>query len=224
MRIAGPGKASFRIGGLVAVGLLLCSLPPTLLAQEAPSEPAVAALVAKGDWDGLRRLGRGVLPVMARLYSQKDVQRRAALADGFYALGWESPEAKQALTRDLQTADARLRISVQYALGRVSGEADVVDALLRTMRSDPSPLFRDKAACALSYDQTHLSEAGKVRLYAGLIAALEDDDIQVRAFAIQTLQIHTGQTKGFRAFLPPERRARAVLEWQKWLAEYRAQL
>ena len=45
---------------------------------------------------------------------------------------------------------------MQWALGRVSDDPAVVDVLLENMRNDPNPLFRDKAACALAYDQIHL--------------------------------------------------------------------
>ena len=46
---------------------------------------------------------------------------------------------------------------MQWALGRVSDDPDVVDVLLENMQNDPCPLFRDKAACALAYDQIHLA-------------------------------------------------------------------
>jgi len=50
-------------------------------------------------------------------------------------------------------------MSVQYALGRVSSDVSVVDALLDNMQNDALLLFRDKAACALAYDQVHLTPA-----------------------------------------------------------------
>ena len=92
------------------------------------------------------------------------------------------------------------------------------------MQDDPQPLFRDKAACALAYDQIHLAPAQKVRLFEGLIQALDDEKVQVRQIALQALQILTGQTKGFHPVAPPEARRRAVEEWKRWLAEYRANL
>ena len=49
-----------------------------------------------------------------------------------------------------------------------------MDVLLDNMRNDANPLFRDKAACALAYDQIHLTEKQKVRLYEGLINSLND--------------------------------------------------
>jgi hypothetical protein len=122
--------------------------------------------------------------------------------------------------RDVHTSDQELRISVQYALGRVSNDPAVVDAVLENMQEDANPLFRDKAACALAYDQVHLTEAQKVRLFTGLIHALDDSKPQVRAIAIQALAIHTGQRKGFAPDADPSARAAAVAQWQEWLRRY----
>jgi len=100
----------------------------------------------------------------------------------------------------------------------------VVDVLLHNMTDDPNPVFRDKAACALAYDQIHLSEAEKVRIYEGLIRALASEEPQVRSIAIQALQVHTGQTKGFIPIASPEKRRESIARWQRWLAEYKANL
>jgi hypothetical protein len=83
-------------------------------------------------------------------------------------------EARRALLADVHTADSNLRLQVQWALGRVSDDPAAVDVLLDNMRNDPVPLFRDKAACALAYDQIHLAPARKLRLLEGLIGALDD--------------------------------------------------
>jgi hypothetical protein len=99
-----------------------------------------------------------------------------------------------------------------------------VDTLLANMRSDPNPLFRDKAACALAYDQVHLSEQQKVRLFGGLIEALGDDKYDVRHIALLALQIHTGQTKGFDPGASPADRERKVKVWQTWLEQYKSGL
>ena len=101
------------------------------------------------------------------------------------------------LLQDIHTQNEKLRLQVQWALGRVSDDTQVVDILAGIMRDDPNALFRDKAACALAYDQIHLTEKQKVQLYGKLIDALSDPKPQVRAIAIQALSIHTGQTKGF---------------------------
>jgi HEAT repeat protein len=135
-----------------------------------------------------------------------------------------SEEAEEALMRDVHTGNPDLRLAVQYALGRVSDAPEVVDTLLDTLQNDGNPLFRDKAACALAYDQVHLNPAQKVRVYEGLIQALSSPMAQVRAVSIQALSILTGQTKGFHYLLDEERRERSIAMWEKWLEEYRGKL
>lgn len=149
---------------------------------------------------------------------------KARAAQTLYELGWESPDAKRALMKDVHTGNQDLRLQVQWALGRVSNDEDVVEALLANMRSDPSPLFRDKAGCALAYDQIHLSERQKVRLFGGLIEALRDDKYDVRRIALLALQIHTGQTKGFDPGASSSDREQKVRVWQAWLEQYKSGL
>jgi hypothetical protein len=123
---------------------------------------------------------------------------------------------------DVHTKNQSLRLQVQYALGRVSDDGDVVEVLLDNMQNDANPLFRDKAACALAYDQIHLTEKQKVRLYEGLINALSDPKVDVRSIARLALRIQTGQTKRFKATGSSTERELAVREWKKWLEEYRS--
>jgi len=184
----------------------------------------VAELVASNDAEALRGLGPKALPEMVRLYKAGDTAQRTRIANLFYQLSWKSPEAVDILIPDVRTQDPELRIAVQYALGRVSDDPRVVEALLRNMTQDPNPLFRDKAACALAYDQVHLSEAEKVRLYEGLIEALASEELQIRAIAIQALHIHTGQAKGFLPNAPLEMRQKSIEQWKRWLAEYKENL
>ena len=113
---------------------------------------------------------------------------------------------------------------MQWALGRVSDDPAVVDVLLDNMRNDPLPLFRDKAACALAYDQVHLTPAQKLRLFEGLIGALDDPKLQVRQVAIQALSILTHQTKGYAPGSDEAARTVSVAAWRRWLDEYRANL
>ena len=174
--------------------------------------------------DRLRALGPAVMPVMAQIYTASDEAGRTRIASTFYQLGWPSQEAYEALIGDIRTTNPKLRLQVQWALGRVSGEDEVVDTLLGIMRNDKSALFRDKAACALAYDQVHLNEEQKADLYGGLIKGLNDPKPQVRKISIQALKIHTGQTKGFKPAASESQRARSVQEWREWLAEYRANL
>jgi len=194
-------------------------------ARAAVVDPArLRAAALAGDWKQIQPMGTGALPELARLYQASPEKDRATIAYVFYNLGWKSPEAKRVLMADVHTQNQTLRLQVQWALGRVSDDADVVDVLLQNMQNDPQPLFRDKAACALAYDQIHLAPAQKARLFEGLVQALDDDKPQVRQIAVQALQILTGQTKGFHPMADPESRRRAVEEWKRWLVEYRANL
>ena len=198
-------------------------------ASPSPAAPLVdegrlrAAAVA-GDWQPVKAMGPDALPALVRVYTSSSVAERANVASVFYHLGWKSPEAKRALMADVHTTDQALRLQVQWALGRVSDDPDVVDVLLANMRNDPVPLFRDKAACALAYDQIHLAPAQRLRLFEGLVHALDDEKPQVRQIAIQALHVLTGQTKGYVAGAEPATRGKAVGEWKRWLAEYRANL
>jgi len=201
---------------------LLFMAVPARAAVVDPARLRAAALA--GDWKQIQPMGTGALPELARLYQASPEKDRATIAYVFYNLGWKSPEAKRVLMADVHTQNQTLRLQVQWALGRVSDDADVVDVLLQNMQNDPQPLFRDKAACALAYDQIHLAPAQKARLFEGLVQALDDDKPQVRQIAVQALQILTGQTKGFHPMADPESRRRAVEEWKRWLVEYRANL
>jgi len=201
---------------------LLFMVVPARAAVVDPARLRAAALA--GDWKQIQPMGTGALPELARLYQASPEKDRATIAYVFYNLGWKSPEAKRVLMADVHTQNQTLRLQVQWALGRVSDDADVVDVLLQNMQNDPQPLFRDKAACALAYDQIHLAPAQKARLFEGLVQALDDDKPQVRQIAVQALQILTGQTKGFHPMADPESRRRAVEEWKRWLVEYRANL
>lgn len=184
----------------------------------------VVQFVERNDLAGLRALGASALPELVRLYEAGDESRRITLAGIFYQLGSRSEDAERVLLRDAHTANPTLRIGVQYALGRVSDDPKVIDTLLDILQHDASPVFRDKAACALAYDQIHLTEAQKVRLYEGLIDALSSPKGQVQAISIQALSILTGQDKGFRRFDPPEKKQKSIEVWRRWLAEYRANL
>jgi HEAT repeat protein len=194
------------------------------LAGPAPTASLAQAIEAD-DIGAIKAMGPSMMPDLARLYAaEPDEQRRQRLATVFYRLGWRSEEARAALMKDVHTPNQGLRISVQYALGRVSDDVSVVDVLLDNMQNDGSIVFRDKAACALAYDQVHLTPAQKVRLFEGLIHALDDPKPDVRRISALVLQIQTGQDKGFRFSDPPEARGRAVEAWRRWLAEYRSQL
>lgn len=209
----------------VLTGLLLFLLSLPMARAGEVSYGAVAELLGPPvQIDRLRALGPDILPHLAAIYGTADETARTDIARTFYRLGWQSPEAYAALMQDIHTGNPQLRLQVQWALGRVSGEDEVVDTLLEIMRHDDNALFRDKAACALAYDQIHLSEAQKVALYSGLIDGLSDPTPQVRSIAIQALQIHTGQTKGYVATASDRERERSIREWRRWLDNYRASL
>jgi len=206
--------------GLTLVVIVLSA--SSLIAVSEADEAKIQALVMQRNITELKAMGPGILPVLIRMYPVSDESRKAAIAGILYGLGWKSPEAKTVLMADVHTPNQNLRLDVQYALGRVSSDVDVVDVLLDNMRNDANPLFRDKAACALAYDQIHLTEKQKVHLYEGLIGALDDPKLDVRSIAALALNIQTGQTKGFNANAAPAQRQVAIQEWRKWLDEYRS--
>src|SRR3954447_3495819 len=137
-----------------------------------PSEAQVRKALyplEKADVAALKALGPGVIPHLVKIYRAASDDERATVAWVFYSLGWKSPEAKAALMKDVGTKNPKLRVQVQWALGRVSDDRDVVETLAGIMRNDSNPYFRDKAACALAYDQIHLTEKQKFALYSKLI-------------------------------------------------------
>src|SRR5262245_34431093 len=202
--------------------LVLVPLTPQLVSGQDPSVTQLQQWVVGHNVAAIRALGRPVLPKLVQLYeAASDVGFKARVAQTLYELGWESPAAKRALMKDAHTLNQDLRLQVQWALGRVSNDQDVVDTLLANMRSDPNPLFRDKAACALAHDQIHLTEDQRVYLFGRLIQALRDPEPQVRDIASKALQIQTGQNKGYRPDASPEEREAAIHTWERWLQEYR---
>jgi HEAT repeat protein len=202
---------------LVALMVLLAL--PALAGARSIDASKLDALV--GDWDRfaeIEALGPDALPALARLYEASPYPaRRRTIADVFYRLGQKSPDAKRVLLADLGSRDRDLRLAVQWALGRVSADDDVVPRLLEIMRTDSNPIFREKAGCALANDQIHLSPEQRLRLYEGLIAALDDPKPQVRSLAIRVLRIHTGETQGFAANAALPQRVEKVQAWQNWL-------
>ena len=219
--VRGP-RLSHVVAPVLLAALVLLAARPA--AAAGPDEARLRAAALAGDAQQVRAMGPGATPSLVRLYASSSDRDKATIAALFYQLGWKSPEAKRALMADVHTQDQGLRLQVQWALGRVSDDPDVVDILLDNMRRDPVPLFRDKAACALAYDQIHLAPAQKLRLFEGLVGALDDEKLQVRQIALQALQILTGQSKGFLPGGDPETRGRAVAEWRRWVAEYRSNL
>lgn len=219
-----PGHRTAAAAALAALALLLTPLFGAARTPSAVEAERVDELVARRDAEGLAALAPEVLPALARRYRDAGTAGRVELARLFYRMGVPSAEIKAALMEDVHTEDVNLRLQVQWALGRVSNEDDVVEVLLDNLEHDANPLFRDKAGCALAYDQIHLGAEQKARLYERLIELLESSDGMSRSLAIRVLYEHTGQHKGYHPARPPEERAAAVARWRGWLEEYRSQL
>lgn len=224
-------RSRMRRWPILSVLFLLPLLPSQVQAQtpfpgeEMTLSQRVTLAVEENDLEGLRAIGPEAIPALLFLYETGDDPLRVQLARLFHELAWPSPEVERALVRDMQTRNVELRLAVFYALGRVSSDPVVVEMLLEVLQYDPNPLLRDKAACALAYDQVHLKEPQqKLRLYQGLIRALSNPERQVQALAIQALSILTGETKGFHPAFPPDRQQRSIEMWERWLTEVKAGL
>lgn len=220
-------SSRLRLWPILSLSFLL--LPLTVQAQapfpgeEMTLSQRVTLAVEADNLEELRAIGPDAIPALLFLYETGDDRLRVQLAQAFHELAWPSPAVESALLRDLETRNVELRLAVFYALGRVSSDPEVVEVLLHILKNDPNPLLRDKAACALAYDQVHLKEPQqKVRLYEGLIQALSSTEQQVQALAIQALSILTGETKGFHPAFPPERQQRSIELWERWLTEVKA--
>lgn len=217
-------RSRMRLWPVLSLSFLL--LPLTVQAQapfpgeEMTLSQRVTLAVEANDLEGLRTIGPDAVPALVFLYETGDDPLRLQIAQLFHELAWPSPEMERVLMMDRRAPSVELRLAVFYALGRVSSDPEVVEVLLDTLQNDPNPLLRDKAACALAYDQVHLKEPRqKVRLYEGLIQALSSSERQVQALAIQALSILTGETKGFHPAFPPDRQQRSIQMWERWLTE-----
>ncbi|NIP39787.1 MAG: HEAT repeat domain-containing protein [Candidatus Dadabacteria bacterium] len=194
----------------------------------ANSEPVDSELVyqyvSTKNTKALKELGPGVMPILAELYVTSDDRQKVKIANIFKNLVFKSEEARKVLMEDIKTDNKDLRIAVQYALGMVSNDGSVVNALLDNMQYDKNAYFRDKAACSLAYFQAHITDEQKVKLYEGLINGLSSSNRQVRAISLQALKIHTGQTKGFFVNGTATNQSESLRKWQEWLEEYKSNL
>lgn len=221
-------RSRTRLWPILSLSFLL--LPLAIHAQtpfpgeEMTLSQRVTLAVEANDVETIRAIGPEAVPALVFHYETGDDPLRLRIAQLFHELAWQSPEVERVLMNDIHVMNVDLRLAVFYALGRVSGDPEVVATLLDTLQNDPNPLFRDKAACALAYDQIHLKEPEKVQLYAGLIQALSSPERQVQALAIQALSILTGETKGFHPAFPPDRQQRSIELWERWLSEVKAGL
>jgi hypothetical protein len=172
---------------LLVAGLFLLLALPGLAARGA----TLAELAARNDIAAIARLGPAALPELARLYQAGSDEQKIRIAGIFNSLGQSSRAAELALLADAHTPNVELRVAVQYALGRVSDDPQVVDTLLAILRNDANPIFRDHAGCALANDQVHLTERKRLRLYEGLIGTLSHPKRRVQNTAIAALE-HRG--------------------------------
>lgn len=193
--------------------------------EEAPDlRAALSRNLDQRDYDTLAAHGADAMPVLIELYRTAETDRRTAIAHGFYRLGFRSEAAKELLMADAKSLDEDLRIAAQYALGRVSDDPAIVDLLVDNLQSGFNPLVRDKAACGLAYDQIHLDDRQKARLFRRMIELLDSPNPETRWLAIRVLKVHTGQVKGFFPQWPEDRRIAAVERWKRWIEEYEANL
>jgi hypothetical protein len=205
---------------LLLTALSVLVLAGSIAAEVVIDEAELRRWISEDKRDAIEGLGPQVMPLLAEIYRSSEPQERAGIAAIFYQFGWQSEEAKAALLEDIDTTDERLAIRVEYALGRVSNDDAVVEALLDNLETGASPLIRDKAGCGLAYDQIHLTEEQKVNLYFRLIELLPSQNPETRSLAIRVLQVHTGQTKGYLPLLPAPQLNAAIMRWRKWLEEY----
>jgi len=177
------------------------------------------------DYQFLKNAGPEAADMLGHLYRKEtNLDKKVKIAHTLNRIGIKSEIAREALQEDLQTKDQMLRIAVQYAIGKISSDDVVVQELLKNMRSDPNPYFRDKAACALTNDQPHLTEKQKVVLYKELIESLSDPKDDVRKIAALSLQMQTGQTKGYGFNRPLPMRKLSIYRWKQWIAEYEKEI
>ena len=169
-------------------------------------------------------MGPDNMPDLVTLYQNGDSMRRATIAWVWYQLKWKSPAARKVMLSDINATHKDLRLQVQWALGRVSDDTEVVQVLLDKMMNDPNPLFRDKAACALASDQIHLNDHQRVKILDGLITGMESSNPQVRDISIKAMKIQTGQTKQFNPNESAGQRAKIIRIWRQWLDEYKSNL
>ncbi len=214
-------KAHGRRRVVALLALLFCCRAALAGESSPPSRAELQTILASDEYAPLKTYGEKAIGGLLQLYESGDDALKQRVANALYFLGIKSEPAREVLMKDAHTANESLRISVQYALGRISRDESIVQMLLDNMRSGPSLLVRDKAACALTYDQIHLTEKQRVILYEGLVNALQDDKDDVRRIALLSLQIQTGQTKGYNPDASVGEREVSVQPWKQWVAEYR---
>ena len=205
---------------LIFLSLLFFGTPRSALSADSLAQEQMRS---SGD-PFLGLVKRPISEFLSRRYISAAPRERRSLANVFYALGWESEELKKALITDIHTNDPELRVSVQYALGRVSSDPEVRAVLRGILLHDQNSFFRDKAGCALANDQIHLDDFERLEVLSFAIEDLESNDPLTRDISLRVLQTMTGQTKGFDPSAPLEQREGPLNEWKRWLLEYRREI
>src|SRR5207244_3907427 len=72
----------------------------------------------------LKAMGPDAMHHLARIYATSSEDERATLAWIMYSIGTKSPEARAVLLADVHTKNEKLRLQVQWALGRVSDDTE----------------------------------------------------------------------------------------------------
>ncbi|MCI0744468.1 MAG: HEAT repeat domain-containing protein [Verrucomicrobia subdivision 3 bacterium] len=123
---------------------------------------------------------RGVLPQLAQNTQHIHPQVRARSASALGAFATEPDLCVPALTLLLDDDDDLVRFSASQALGRFGKAASA--ALPKLIAGARSPSGPERVACVTAIGQLGLSEG-----YEAVLAALDDEDILVRAASVNGL-------------------------------------
>ena len=186
---------SLRVRVLIGVALVLAAVLGWRLLSggEGLSDPdanvvRIERLKRKGDVAALAREASGSNVKVARLAVE--------------ALGHLGTKATPHIESAMQDSRPEIREKAALALGRAAG-VEHSAPLAKAAGSDPSARVRASAVTAL----------GRMHAYTEmqtLLAALEDEDVDVRRRANAAIRRVLGVSFGFRANDPPEKRRRAI--------------
>lgn len=187
-------------------------LAPLAKSPEAETRKEVAWTLASFESPEAETLLRALLKD-----GEESVRRKAAQA---FQRPWlvdraaADPAVLSVLAGLLVDASAVVREAAALALGRV--ETPGAEAALLSRLTGPA---RDADAAVRVAVGEALSGRDSLAAKKGFVAALSDEDAQVRASALRSLQRLAGNNRGFDPNDTPEKRAAAVLEWERWLKD-----
>lgn len=176
-----------------------------LLATEREGQNLLHAVFATIEHERLRGLCPqllGALPYCREEYLR--VAARKALAAS--AL----PEEEPLLRESLQAQDAHTRIAALATLARV---------FPRNVESDALRLLQDSDERVQVAAARELANRGRREALAALVQLLESPEIAVRIEAIGVLRAVAREQHNFTPYESAEKRAAAVADWKRWLAE-----